>query len=137
MSAVNLELLPLQAYTVGAAGGAIDVAGLKELWVTVRLTTGSGTLGNFSVYLEGTDDEGTTWYELVADTVLKNNGAADDPTTNVDKRNIVDNETTIITTETKWTAQYTRFPDKVRARWILSGGASPSETFGVKAVGKN
>ena len=140
MSAVNFEILPLAAQTASMAGGWVDVAGLKEMDVFVRVTTGSGTLSKFSVFLEGTDDDGTTSYELLADTSFKNSSGAtpaDEPTPiSTNKRNVV-GEAAIVTTETKWTAQYTRFPDKIRARVIITPTAAPSETLSVKAVGKN
>lgn len=135
MSKINLELLPLQAYTVSGVGAAIDVQGYQEMVVTVHVTTGSGTLSAFSVYLEGSDDDGTTWYELEVDTVVKASGAAADVTPSVQKRNIV-TESAIVTADTKWSAQYRNFPDKVRARWIITPTAAPSETFGVKAVAR-
>lgn len=135
MSTVNFELFPSQAVTASVVGATIDVSGIKEMEVFPRITAGSGTLSALSLYLEGSDDGGTTFYELVADTVLKNTGLAADPTVNSAKRNII-TETAIVTSETKWTAQYTRFPDKVRVRIIITPTAAPSETVGVKAVGK-
>lgn len=136
MSAVNFELLASAAQTASFVGGAIDVAGIKEMEVFVELTAGSGTLTEFTLFLEGSSDDGTTWFELVADNVLKNTGTAADPTVTSAKRNII-TEGGIVTTLTKWIAQYTRFPDKIRVRVIITPTASPSETFSVKAVGKN
>lgn len=140
----NITLLASAAQTASANGAAVDVSGLRELTVYVNLTAGSGTLTAFSVYLESSDDGGTTWYELLADTVFKNAlvsapTAADPTAIRTDKRNIVDGavETAIITVNSHWTATYSKFGNKIRARWIITPTSSPSETFSVKAVGKN
>jgi hypothetical protein len=138
MSSVNFELLASAAQTASMVGGIINTAGIKEMEIFVDLTAGSGTLSKFSVFLEGTSDDGTTWFELLYDTSVKNSSGAvpaDEPTVTTNKRNIV-GESAIVTVATKWTAQYTRFPDNVRVRVIITPTATPSETFSVKGVGK-
>ncbi len=142
MGSVYIVLLAPGAQVASANGGWIDVSDSKELLVALRLTAGSGTLSHFSVYLEGTDDDGVTSYELLADTVFKNTlvsspTAAEPTSLRTNKRNIVDDETAIITINSRWTATYTKFGKKVRVRWIITPTAAPSETFGVRAVGKN
>ncbi len=131
----RIELLASAAQTTSGNGASIDIPGYRELLVTVNLTAGSGTLSAFSVYLEASDDGGSTWYELVAETVLKNTATAGDPTVNSAKRNIV-TETAIVSSATKWTAVYRTFGEKVRARWLITPTSTPSETFAVKAIGK-
>ena len=130
----RIELLASAAQTASANGAAVDVSGHKELLVMVNVTAGSGTLTAFSVFLESSDDGGATWYEILADTVLKSTGAAAEPTPTLQKRNIV-TETAIVASA-KYAATYTKFGEKVRPRWLITPTSSPSETFEINAIGK-
>jgi len=138
-SSVQIDLLPLAAQTASGAGPTTDVSGIKELAVFAHVTTGSGSLsgGHFALWMESSDDGGVTWYDIAPDYRIVDNDTYTDPVPVLGVvRNIIPDTTTIITADSKWTAVYTRFGNKVRPRWILSGGSSPSETFSVKGVGK-
>lgn len=135
VSSTSITLLASAAQTASANGATVDVSGIKELTVYVNVTAGSGTLSAFSVYLESSDDGGTTWYEILADEILKTTGTAAEPTPTIQKRNIV-TEAAIVTSA-KYAATFTNFGNKVRVHWLITPTSAPSETFSVKAVGKN
>lgn len=132
-SSTPITLLASAAQTASANGASIDVSGIKELTVFVNVTAQSGTFTAFRVYLESSDDQGVTWYELAADVVLVNGAAAPGAGT-ANQRDLV-NKTTTVSVE-KYTGTYTKFGSKVRAIWVLTG-TTPSVTFSVKAIGKN
>lgn len=133
MSATQFDLLASAAQTASATGASVDVAGLREMAVFVNVTASSGTFTVFRVYLEASDDGGTTWYELAADDVIEN-GIAAPGAGSANQRDIVNKTTTVAAS--KFTATYSAFGNKVRPRWVLTG-STPSVTFSVKAVGKD
>lgn len=135
MTSTPITLLEAGAQTGSANGATMDVPGAEELIVFLHRTTASGTITAFSVWLESSDDGGTTWYELCSDSLVTTSAAAADVTATKDKRNYV-TETTLTSTDLKTAARYTNFGSKVRVRWILTG-TTPSETFGVKGVMKS
>jgi len=136
MIAQLFEIQPSMAQTASAAGDAIDVSGFSELLVFLHLTAGSGTLSALDIYLESSDDGGATWYEICADTIFQSTGAdGASPAATANARNLL-RSTSIVTADTKVAAKYTVFGQKVRGRWLITPTSSPSETFGIKAVGK-
>lgn len=102
--------------------------------IGVDVTAVEGTSPQLDLWLEGSTDGGTTWFELVADQVLKSSGVAagNSPATNV--RDIVDAKTT--TTPEKFLGLFKHLAcDVVRVHWAISG-TSPGFTFAVDLVGK-
>lgn len=136
MSAQNITILPSQALTTTATGGSIDVSGLRELLVTLNITAASGTAGNFEAYLESSDDDGATWYEILCEDTFKTGTAAPGQETDSLRRDIV-SQASIPTAGDKYVARYTKFGRLIRGKVILTGGASPNVTLALKAVGKN
>jgi hypothetical protein len=100
------------------------------LAVEVDLTTGSGTITRFDLWLEGSDDGNETDApDLLFDWSVKDSNAGTEETERVTKRNIINNKTT--TTAERHSALYRHVPwTYVRARWALTG-TSPSLTFSV------
>jgi hypothetical protein len=135
MQSTPIILLAPGAQTGSANGATMDVSGAEELLVFLHRTTASGTITAFSVFVETSDDGGSTWSELCADSLVTTTGAAADVTATKDKRNLV-TETTLTSTDLKALARYSNFGSKVRVRWLLTG-TTPSETFGVNAIIKS
>ena len=134
MPAVRLELLPLGAQTASGSGGwqAVPNASMATVFVNVTANSGTPTL---TVFLEGSDDGGTTAYPLIADFGVETitTGDPDGVAVTTARTAIVNN---ITTTNQKCQATYKHLAtDFVRARWLI-GGTTPSYTFTVKLVGK-
>lgn len=109
-----------------------SVPTLSMLAMGVDLTAISGAGATLSVWLQGSDDGGTTAYDIASDQRFESSTAATDITAALDKRNIVDAETAVA----KWMAIYKELPtDTVRLAWVISG-TTPSITFSASAVGK-
>jgi hypothetical protein len=99
------------------------------LFVGIDITAYAGGAG-FTAWLQGSDDGGTTWYDLLADQVLPSTGVevGGTPATNV--RDICDDAAAA----GKFSAVYKHIPtDYIRLAWDLDG---TSVTFSSSAVGK-
>lgn len=144
MSVSKFELKALAATGSSGQGGGVSVSGIDELLVSVVVTATTGTTPLLSVFLQSTDDGGTTWYDLPYDLALitadtthtegdhrSPNAAAASGSAKIGARNILDNENTV----RRAIAKYTNFGEQVRAAWVISG-TSPSFTFEVNAQGK-
>ena len=133
MAAQRDEFLASQAVTASSNSPAHELSTVTMLMVGVDVTAGSGT-PTLDMWLQGSDDGGTTWYDLVADQVLKSAAAAASNSVSTNVRDIIDGKTT--TTAEKFVAIYKHVPtDRVRLNWIMSGG-SPSLTLSASWVGK-
>ena len=128
----RFEVLASATQTATAQGGAISVAGLRELTVYATCTA-STTPTQLDVYLQSSSDGGVTWYDLTADVVQTTNTAAAETAAVANQRDVLQAVTTCATA-VKAFAKYTVFGDQVRAAWVLTG---TNFTFSVKAVGKN
>lgn len=136
MAAQTFTILPSQALTASANGASIDVSGLRELLVTLNVTAASGTAGAFEGYLESSDDDGATWYEIMCEDTFKTGTVAPGEETGALRRSIV-SQASIPTAGDKYVARYTKFGRLIRGKIVLTGGASPNVTLAIKAVGKN
>ena len=139
MSAVSLTFLAASEQAASANGASIPVPTVSTMNVVVDVTaqTGTWTSGKWAVWLEGSVDGGTTWARLVADTVVKSISTAHktaDVVVSANASFIVSLDATTPAID-QYMATYTRFPDYVRARWIMDG-TTPRVTFSVKAVAK-
>lgn len=129
----RFEILASATQTATAQGGAISVAGLRELTIYATCTA-STTPTRLDVYLQSSSDAGVTWYDLPNEAAMTTAAAGTDITASTTmKRNILDNVTSCAST-VKAIAKYTVFGDQIRAAWVISG---TNFTFSVKAVGKN
>lgn len=128
----RFEVLASATQTATAQGGAVSVAGLRELTVFVACTA-STTPTQLDVYLQSSSDGGVTWYDLTAETIQQTNTAAAETAAAANKRDVLDAVTSCAST-VKGIGRYTAFGDQVRAAWVLTG---TNFTFSVKAVGKN
>lgn len=126
------DILASATQTATAQGGAIPVAGIKELTVYATCTA-STTPTQLDVYLQSSSDGGTTWYDLTADVVQTTNTGAAETAAVANQRDVLQAVTTCATA-VKAIAKYTVFGSQVRAAWVLTG---TNFTFSIKAIGKN
>ncbi|HZU13900.1 MAG TPA: hypothetical protein VFB58_13745 [Chloroflexota bacterium] len=114
---VTATLQASAAQTAGGSSAAYGCGNLDELLLFLNVTAASGTTPQLNVFVDTSDDGGTTWYQL-AQLGPANITAA---------------------------GQYTLalglgstagpFGNTIRIRWTVAG-TTPSFTFAVKAVGK-
>jgi hypothetical protein len=128
-AAESIVLKASGAQTTAGTGTAQEIGGLRFLTVLVNVTAGSGTVNPFRVWLEGTVD-GTTWFELACQNVLKN-GAAAPGTAAATQRDIV--AEVAVVTAAKYVATCETYVSQVRIAWNIAG-STPSETFSVTAA---
>jgi len=119
------------ARTAAGTGTAVEVGNLRNLFVSVSVTAGSGTVNPFRVWLEASND-GTVFLEVPCKLVLKTGAAAPGAGT-ANQRDIV-NETAV-QTSAKYVGLCEVLAATVRAAWNIAG-TTPSETFEVLAYAK-
>ncbi len=130
----RFEFHPSAAETSTGQSQAFQIPTFSQMLVGVDITAASGTTPALDIYLQGSDDGGTTWYDIPYDLALTTNAAAADLTATAQKRNI--NGTAAVAAAGKHVAIYKEIPtDTVRLRWVISG-TTPSFTFSASGVGK-
>lgn len=132
MAKTRFDILASAAQTATGQGGGISVSGVKALFLAVDITSVSGSLT--SIYLQGSSDGSTTWFDLLSDTFCILTSGAGGGTTGSFSRNLTANLTTgqIM----KIAATYSKFGDYIRAAWTIAG-SGPSVTMSFKAIGEN
>ena len=134
-AADRIEMLASAAQTASGVSAAFKVSTFTQAVVGVDITAGSGTVADFDLWLECSDDGGTTWYAVAPNVVVTHSTRAASWTTDADDAYIVDSKAT--TTAEKYFAQFqTLSCDYVRLEWTHTGGSSPSLTLSVSMVGK-
>jgi hypothetical protein len=126
-----LTLAGSAARTAPGFGSAIDVGNLRQVFVVVNVTAGSGTVSSFRAWIESSVD-GTTFAEVVCDLIVKA-GAAPPGSVPSARRDIV-NEAAVVTSAI-YSATCAVSGRQIRARWDVTG-TTPSETFSVMAFVK-
>ncbi|HOC18440.1 MAG TPA: hypothetical protein PKK95_09240 [Vicinamibacterales bacterium] len=133
-AATRFALLASQAQTASANSSAVQVATITQAVVGIDITAGSGTVSDFDLWLEVSDDGGTSWYPLAPDVVIVDSTRAATWNVDADHAYIVDSKAS--TTAEKYLAVFKQVPaDYVRLRWTLTG-TTPSLTFSADMVGK-
>jgi hypothetical protein len=127
----SLVLKASGAQTTAGNGSAVEIGSFRRATIYVNVTAGSGTVNPFRVWIEGSPD-GTNWYELPCDLILKAGTAAPGAGA-VNQRDIV-NEAALVTSQ-KYVANCEIFTSTIRAAWNIAG-ATPSETFDITMAGK-
>jgi hypothetical protein len=125
------DIQPIGTQTASSGGTGINVAGLTELLVYAKCT-GSSAPTTLDLYLQSSDDGGTTWYDLPAEVAMLTDGDASETAAVANKRDVFDGVSTCAS-PVQAVGRYRNFGGYVRARWFITG---TSFTFGVKAVGK-
>lgn len=109
--ASRLTLLASTTETASGFSPAVEVGEDREAFVTLNCTAVSGTSPTLSVLIQGSDDGGTTWY------------------------NVPNGTFTQLTAAGSQAVQLNTFSDYIRAGYTIAG-TTPSFTFAVKAVTK-
>ena len=130
-AAETLTLHALLARTGPGTGPAVDLGNYRSVTLHARVTTGSGTVNPFDVWIECSAD-GVNFTECALDDRVK--GTTTGAGTFTDNTIKLIAEVAVITSGT-WSAKLSTPPQAIRARWNIVG-STPSETFEVLAVGK-
>ncbi len=128
MPAQRLALVPSATRVSNGAGSPFVVSTATMMFVALEIT--AENLTGFTCWLQGSDDGGTTWYDLVADHVLDHTGIEIGGTVLTLERDICD-DTGIVGL---FMAIYKHLPvDTIRIAWDIDG---TDITFAVNAVVK-
>jgi hypothetical protein len=132
-AATRQEMVASAAFTASSNSASFSISTAVNLFVGVDITAASGT-PVLDLWLQGSDDGGTTWYDYPCDVQLKTSLTASEGTTSANVRSIVDNKTS--TTAEQFMCEYKAVAtDKIRLKWIISG-TTPSFTFSASYVAK-
>jgi hypothetical protein len=97
---------------------AFNLSDLKIGAVTVNITAVAGTDPVLTMYLQESDDGGTTWYDAVADVVQQTTTAGVELTATTVKRNIMSSATAAGT----YRARYDNLSsDYYRIKYVITG----------------
>ncbi len=119
-AATRTELIASATQTASGNSGAFSLATARDIMVGVDFTTGS-SVTDLDLWLQASDDGGTTWYDYPADIVLTSaNTAATGTIVSVASRDIVDSYSS--TTAAQFVGIYKSIAsDKIRLKWIFTG----------------
>lgn len=134
-AATRTEIIASAAFTTSGNSAAISTATATQLMVGVDVTAQSGTTPVLDLWLQVSDDGGTTWYDMPADLTLKTANTAGTGTlsSSPGARDIVDN---LSAATGQFLGIYKHIAtDRVRLKWIISG-TTPSFTFSASMVAK-
>lgn len=138
MSATRFEMVASAAQTANGNSAQFSIPTVSQALVGVDITAQSGTTPTLTVWLQASDDGGTTWYDVPNDLALVSaTTAATGTMSATPRRNIVD--TVNIATAgapQKHVGIYRNLPsDTVRVAWVISG-ASANLTFSISMAAK-
>lgn len=125
-------LVASAAFTTQGISSTLDAGGYGSLTAVVTHSTGTGT--QFRVWLQGSLDNGSTWFPLPATNVFKTIAAAaglneTTSTFTANQASLV-NEAGPFTATTIFVGSINNPPPLVRAAWNING-TTPSQTFGI------
>ena len=97
-------------------------------YLDVTAVSGTAT-PQLSVFLQGSNDNGVSWFDMPSDLSLVDAGSTQAQQTAVaNKRNI--NGDTVVTAANKYSAIYKHLPHStLRARWAISGSFTAGQGF--------
>ena len=138
-AATRFEIIPSGTYlTGGSATQAFSLTTSQNLAVTVEVTSCAGTPGTLDVWLQASDDGGTTWFDYPADIDLMGTGASTSRTSGTiagPLRNITGVAGHAVTTKNTYTAVYRGIAnDRIRLSYIIT--TFTSCVFNAAAVAK-
>jgi hypothetical protein len=119
----------LSAVTVTGSGQtpAFNLTEVKQGAISLNITAASGTTPKLTVWLQESDDGGTSWYDVTADVVQKSVATAAEDAALASKRNICTEADAAAT----YRAHYSNLnSDYYRLKYVLSG-TSPQFTVSV------
>lgn len=127
------------AHTADGQGVSVPIPSLTMAQVCLNITAGSGTFGGgegLAVWLQGSDDEGLTWYDLPSDQQGKTAASGSEVDAALNRRNVTGTTLHTTTGAHQFLALYKHLAAKmIRAVWDIAG-TTPSFTFTVVLVGK-
>ena len=130
--ASRFEMLPSAGYTTGASA-SFSLNSATNLMIGVDVTACAGTPGALDLWLQASDDGGTTWFDYPVDIAMKTSSTATENATTTSVRSIIDNKAS--TTAEQFVGIYKGIAtDKLRLRWVIS--TFTSCTFSASAVAK-
>jgi len=135
--AVRIAIQASAAQTATGNSGSFNLSTASQLFVGVDITAQSGTTPTLTVWLMGSYDGGTTWFDMPNDLALITaTTAATGTMSATSRRNIVDTINIATAGAQKHVAIYRNVAcDKIRANWVISG-AGATLTFSISAVAK-
>jgi len=129
LAAERIELVASAQQTASGNSASFKVSTIKMAMVGVDVTAVTAVT-DLDVYLEGSDDAGTTWYEIPCDFSLRTESDGTPATVSTNQRDIASS----ITATGKFVGIFKHLPaDYVRLRWILAG---TNFTMSASLVGK-
>jgi hypothetical protein len=124
----------LSAVTVSGSGQtpAFNISDVKQGAITLNITAVAGTTPVMTVWLQESDDGGTTWYDTYADVVQKNSTTGVEDAAATNKRNICSSATVAA----QYRAAYSNLnSDYYRLKYELTG-TGPQFTVNVSMNAK-
>ena len=142
-ASARVELTASATVTAAGQGSAKKVPTLSMAMVGVDITAQAATAGDdLAVWLQGSDDGGTTWYDIPCDARGFTSASGADLTFDTNVRNITDGALVagqVDTTEVPVVCVgiYRQLPtDTVRTAWAFPTSIGPNWTFSSALVGK-
>lgn len=134
-AATRTEMVASAAFTASGNSAKFQMSTANQLILGVDVTAFSGTTPTLTVWLQVSDDGGTTWYDMPADfTLISATTAATGTMSATAKRNVVD--TLVISVAADYLGVYKHLAsDAIRLKWVISG-TTPSITFSASVVTK-
>ena len=136
-AAARQEMVASAAFTSSGNSSAFPIPSCTNLFVGIDMTTGS-TVTALDMWLQASDDGGTTWYDYPADITLKDAstaaaaGAETAASGTQSTRDIVDNYAS--TSAQRFVGIYRGIAsDRIRLKWVFTG---TSFTFSASYVCK-
>ncbi len=130
-----IELLPTTTVIADGFGNPIKIPNLTMAILGVALGAATGTSVDLSVWLQVSDDGGTTWFDMPYDLQLITTAGVGDVTATENRRNAV-NQADESDDNTNYLAVYKHLPgDVIRLAYAVAG-TTPSYTFSASLVGK-
>ena len=125
--------------TFGTSNSApFQLSTSTNLFIGVDVTSCTGTPGTLDVWLQASDDGGTTWFDYPADLVMSGTGTSASRTSGTlaaPLRNITGTAGHAVTTTNKYVGVYKNIAtDRIRVQWIIA--TFTSCLFSISAVAK-
>ena len=129
MAANRTEVLANGVYSANGVTAAVKVSTATMLMVGIDLTAKSGTLV-LNVILQGSDDGGTTWFDIPCDQALITGGTV------VTNHRCANGSTALSSNAQQACGIYKHLPtDTVRVSYEISG-TTPTATMSISVVTK-
>ena len=123
----RLQFLSAVTLTGSGQTPAFNLSEVKQGALTLNITAASGSTPKLTVWLQESDDGGTTWYDVVADVIQKSVTTAAEDAAATSKRNIC----TEVDAAGTYRGHYSNLAsDYYRLKYVLSG-SSPQFTVSV------